>query len=159
MLNINGTLVAMVINFIILVYVLQYFMYKPVMKILEDRKAHVEKTLTEAEAKMNAAKAFIEDGRQVIDRANVTAKSIIEQASHAAEKMEKESMAAAKRDIEEHKERAKNEIKQLKLEAKRSIVDEAARLSVMIAEKIILRKIDAKTQKEVTDEVIERMKV
>jgi F-type H+-transporting ATPase subunit b len=159
MLNINGTLIAMVINFIILVYVLQYFLYKPVMQILEERKVYVDKTLTEAEAKMNAAKAFIEDGKHVIDKANVTAKEIIEQSSHAAEKIKKESMDTAKKDIEEHRERAKNEIKQLKLEAKKSIVDEAARLSLIIAEKIILKKIDAKTQKEVTDEVIERMKV
>jgi F-type H+-transporting ATPase subunit b len=159
MLNINGTLVAMVINFIILVYVLKYFLYEPVMKILEERKSYVEKTLTEADAKMNAAKAFIENGREAIDKANVTARDIIEQASRATEKMKKESMISAKKDIEEHKERAKNEIRQLKLEAKRSIVNEAARLSVIIAEKIIRKKIDRKTQKAVTDDVIERMKV
>jgi F-type H+-transporting ATPase subunit b len=159
MLNINGTMVAMVINFIILVYVLQYFMYGPIMKILEERKGYVEKTLSEADAKMNAAKAFIEDGRAAIDKANVTARGIIEQASQATEKMKKESMAAAKQDIEDHKERAKSEIRQLKLEAKKSILNEASRLSVIIAEKIIRKKIDRKTQKAVTDDVIERMKI
>ncbi len=159
MLNINGTLVAIVINFIILVYVLKYFLYEPVMKMLEERKAYVDKTLSEADAKMNAAKAFIEDGRAAVDKANVTAKEIIEQASQATEKMKKESMVQAKNDIEEHKERAKNEIRQLKLEAKKSIVNEAARLSVIIAEKIIRKKIDRRTQKAMTDNVIERMKI
>jgi F-type H+-transporting ATPase subunit b len=158
MLNINGTLIAIVINFIILVYVLQYFLYKPVMKILEDRKSHVDRTLSEADAKMTAAGAFIEDGKEAVNKANVSAKNIIEGASIAADKMKKEMLIKAKNDIEEQKERAKQEIKQLKLDAKRSIVSEAARLSVFIAEKIILKKIDRRTQKTVTDDLIERMR-
>jgi len=158
MLNINGTLIAIIINFIILVYVLHYFLYKPVMKMLEERKGHIDRTLSEAEAKMTAAQAFIEDGKEAIDRANVSAKDIIEQASLAADKMKKEMLIKAKNDIEEHKERAKEEIRQLKLDAKKSIVNEAARLSVIIAEKIILKKIDRKTQRTVVDSFIERMK-
>ncbi len=159
MLEINGTLIAIVINFIILIYVLQYFLYKPIMKVLEDRKSHVDRTLSEAEAKMTAASSFIEDGKEAINTANVSAKNIIEEASGAAEKMKKEILVKAKNDIEEHKTRAKEEIRQLKLEAKKSIRDEAARLSVIIAEKIIQKKIDRKTQKTVADSVIERMKV
>ena len=157
MLNINGTLIAIVINFIILVYVLKYFLYEPVMKILEERKSHVDMTLSEADVKIKSAEAFMEDGREAIDKANSSAKNIIEEASNAAEKIKKESMTKAKKDIEEHKERAKEEIKQLKLEAKRSIANEAARLSVIIAEKMIQKKMDKKTQKSVADSVIERI--
>lgn len=159
MLEINGTLIAVVINFIILIYVLQYFLYKPVMKVLEDRKSYIDRTLSESEAKMTAASSFIEDGREAINKANLSAKNVIDQASGAAEKMKREMLAEAKIDIEEHKTRAKEEIRQLKLEAKKSIRDEAARLSVIIAEKIIQKKIDRKTQKTVADNVIERMKV
>jgi len=158
MLNINGTLIAIVINFIILVYVLKYFLYEPVMKMLEERKLHVDKTLSEADAKIKSAEAFMEDGREAINKANSSAKNIIEEASGAAEKIKKESMTKAKKDIEEHKERAKEEIRQLKLEAKRSMVNEAARLSVIIAEKMIQKKMDRKTQKAVADSVIERMR-
>jgi F-type H+-transporting ATPase subunit b len=157
MLNINGTLIAIVINFIILVYVLKYFLYEPVMKILEERKSHVDRTLSEADAKMKSAEAFMEDGREAINKANVSAKNIIEEASGAAEKIKKESMTKAKKDIEEHKERAKDEIRQLKLEAKKSITNEAARLSVIIAEKMIQKKMDRKTQRTVADSVIERI--
>jgi len=158
MLNINGTLIAIVINFIILVYVLKYFLYEPVMKMLEERKSHVEHTLSKADAKIRSAEAFMEDGREAINKANSSAKNIIEEASGAAEKIKKESMTKAKKDIEEHKERAKEEIRQLKLEAKRSMVNEAARLSVIIAEKMIQKKMDKKTQKSVADSVIERMR-
>ncbi len=159
MLEINGTLIAIVINFIILIYVLQYFLYKPIMKILEDRKSHVDKTLLEADAKMKSAEAFMQESRETMNRANASTRGIIEEASGAAEKMKKEMLIKAKNDIEEHKTRAKEEIRQLKLEAKKSIRDEAARLSVIIAEKIIQKKMDRKTQKTMADNVIERMKV
>lgn len=158
MLNINATLIAIVINFIILVYALNYFLYEPVMKVLKDRKSHVDLTLSEAEAKMKAAEAFIEDGREAINKANVSAKNMIEDASAAAEKIRKEALIRAKKDIDEHKERAKEEIKQMKLDAKRSISGEAARLSVVIAEKIIMKKMDRKTQKAMAERFIERVK-
>ena len=159
MLNINGTLIAIVINFIILVYILKYFLYGPILKILEERKSYVSQTLLEADAKLKSAEAFMDDGREAIDRANASAKNTIEEASAAAEKIKNEAMTKAKKDIEEHRDRAKEEIRQLMVEAKQSIVNEAAKLSVVIAEKIILKKIDKETQKEMTDDFIERMKV
>jgi len=158
MLNINATLIAVVINFIILIYVLNYFLYKPVMKILEERKLHVDENLAQAEAKLSSANAFMEEGRQAINNANFSAKEIINQASVAAEKIRKESLAKAKKEIEDQKERAKEDIKQYRTEAKKSIMNEAARLSVMIAERIIMKKIDRKSQKQIVESFIEGMK-
>jgi len=158
MLNINGTLIAIVINFIILVYALKYFLYEPVMKIIGERKSHVDRMLSEASAKLSSAEAFMADGRDAINKANVTARTMIEDASGAAEKIRKDSLIKAKKEMDEHKERAKEEIRQLKLDARKSIVNEAARLSVVIAEKIIMKKIDRKTQKAMTESFIERVK-
>jgi F-type H+-transporting ATPase subunit b len=158
MLTINGTLIAIVINFIILVYVLNYFMYEPIRKVLSDRKADVNRMLSEADAKMKTAQTFIENGREAINEANTSAKKLIDQASAAAEKMRTEMLVDAKREVDEHKDRAKEEIRQMKLDAKRSISDEAARLSVVIAEKIIMKKIDRKTQKKMADNFIGKVR-
>jgi F-type H+-transporting ATPase subunit b len=158
MLTINGTLIAIVINFIILVYVLNYFMYEPIKKVLNDRKADVNRMLSEADAKMKTAQTFIESGREAINEANTSAKKMIDQASAAAEKMKKEMLVDAKQEVDEHKDRAKEEIRQMKLDAKRSIADEAARLSVVIAEKIIMKKIDRKTQKIMADNFIGKVR-
>lgn len=158
MLNINATLVAIVINFIILVYILNYFLYKPVLKILEDRKLLVDEALAGAEAKMDSAKAFMDEGRAALNKANMSARGIIDDASAAAEKIRKESMARAKKEIEEQKLRAKEEIRQYKVDAKRSIINEAAKLSVLIAEKLIVKKIDKKSQRSIVDNFIERIR-
>jgi len=157
MLNINGTLIAIIINFIILVFILNYFLYKPVLKVLNDRKKYIEETLAGAEAKMNASKAFMEEGRETINKANMTAREIIDQATRSSESMKKNIMDQAKKDMEELKGRAKEEIKQYKNEARKSLINDAARLSIVIAEKIIMKKIDKKSTKRMTDDFIESM--
>ena len=157
MLNINGTIVAVIINFVILIYVLNYLLYKPVLNILEERKSHIEKTLLEADAKMSQAKASVEEGLQVVNRANLTSRQIIDEANAAAAKIKKEKLERAKEEIEEQKKRAKDEIEQYRAEARRSAVKDSSRLSVMIAEKIIGRKLGQRGQRAMIDGFIDRL--
>jgi len=44
-----------IINFLVLVWILQRFLYKPVMKVIAQRKAHIESRLEEAKAIQTAA--------------------------------------------------------------------------------------------------------
>jgi F-type H+-transporting ATPase subunit b len=158
MLEINATAIAVVINFLILAYLLNYFMYGPVRKLLEERKSHIDTTLSEADAKMSSAKAFMEEGREAIRSANKTAKELMDQAANAAGKIKKDMLSQSQKELDAQKERAKLEIKQYKADAKKSLVDEAAKLSVVIAEKIIMKKIDKKSQKAIVGNFIERIK-
>jgi F-type H+-transporting ATPase subunit b len=159
MLNINATLIAIVINFIILVYILNYFLYKPILKILEDRRIYIGKTLSEADAKMSAAKAFMDEGKESINKANAAAKGIIDQTNSAAAKIKKDSQEKVKKEIEEIRARTKEEVKQYKLEAKKQFERDAAKISVLLAQKIIMKKIDQKTQKLLVSRFIEGIKI
>lgn len=158
MLEFNATMVAVVLNFLILMWVLNFFLYKPIMKVLEERKASVDNTLAQADAKMSAAKAFFEEGRGSIDKANSSAKELIEQARVAAETMRKEQTDRTLSEITEMKERAKDEIKQYRAEAQKTLINEAARLSVMMAEKLIRTNITPKAEKELVDEFIDEVR-
>ena len=44
MISINATLVVQIIHFLILVFILNRLMFKPILKKIEDRKEYVEKT-------------------------------------------------------------------------------------------------------------------
>ena len=49
-LGINGKLLlAQIVNFFILLYILKRFAYKPILKVLDDRKEKIEKGLRDAE--------------------------------------------------------------------------------------------------------------
>ena len=49
MVNFNATLIAQVLNFLILVFILAKFAYKPLMKIMDDRKNKIAGDLAAAE--------------------------------------------------------------------------------------------------------------
>lgn len=49
MVNFNATLIAQVLNFLILVFILAEFAYKPLMKIMDDGKNKIAGDLAAAE--------------------------------------------------------------------------------------------------------------
>jgi F-type H+-transporting ATPase subunit b len=51
-----STMVLEVINFLVLVWLLKRFLYKPVLNIIAERKAAIDKTLADAEARKTEAK-------------------------------------------------------------------------------------------------------
>ena len=48
MVNINATLIAQILNFLVLVFVLAKFVYKPVLGIMEERKNKIASDLETA---------------------------------------------------------------------------------------------------------------
>ena len=154
MLDINATSVAIVLNFIILMYVLNYFLYGPTKKILSDRRKYINDTISEADVKTKAGEAFLEESRASIAKGNAEAREIIEKAEAAAARMREEQVSRTAKDIEELKKRADAEIGQFKAEAKKQMVEETAKLSVMIAEKIIRKNLDHKSQRAIVDDAI-----
>ena len=59
MVNFNATLIAQVLNFLILVFILAKFAYKPLMKIMDDRKNKIAGDLAAAETAANDGEQFI----------------------------------------------------------------------------------------------------
>ena len=107
---------------------------------------------------MSQAKASIEEGLQVVNNANLTAKKIMDDAATASAKLKEEELDRAKKDIEQMKRRAKDEIAQMKIEARSAITRDAAKLSVIIAEKILKKRITMKVQRSMIDDFIDGMK-
>ena len=46
MVDLNGTLLMQIVNFVILCAILGHFCYKPVLKVLDDRKARIKNEVT-----------------------------------------------------------------------------------------------------------------
>ena len=55
MVELNGTLLIQIFNFIILCAILGFFCYKPVLKVLDDRKARIKNDLDSAAQSKAAA--------------------------------------------------------------------------------------------------------
>ena len=66
MVNFNATLIAQILNFLVLVFVLAKFAYKPVCNIMEERKNKIASDLEAAEKAKTDAEAVKAEQDQVI---------------------------------------------------------------------------------------------
>ena len=85
MVNINGTLLFQFLNFFILVLILAKFAYKPMLKVLEERRKKISADLNEAEMSRQAAQGLKAGYEKQLQQAQTEAQSIIDKAVKQAE--------------------------------------------------------------------------
>jgi F-type H+-transporting ATPase subunit b len=52
------TFILEIVNFLVLVWILKRFLYRPILQAIEERKARIDKTLADAKARQNEAEAL-----------------------------------------------------------------------------------------------------
>ena len=140
----NATLFAQIAVFIILALFTMKFVWPPIVKALDERAAKIADGLAAAERGQHsldlAAKRSAEtvrEGRvkmgEIIAQAEKEAQRIIEEAKHQARLEAEKTVLAAKAEIELETTRAREALR-----------ERVADLAVAVAEKILLREVDAK---------------
>ncbi len=151
--NINLTLIAQLASFAVFVWFTMKFVWPPLLKALEERKAkiadglaaaergHHEKELAEKAAKEKLHEAKLQ-AAEIVARAERRAAEIVDEAKEQARAEGERILAAARAEIDQELNKAR--------EALRAKVGE---LAVAGAEKILRREIDAQAHKEILDEL------
>lgn len=109
-LGIDGRiLLAQFLNFAVLVFVLWRFAYKPVFKILEERRLKIEKGLDDADTAAKSLLLTEEENKQLLIKARQEASVIIENAQKQADLRQQAVVGKAEEEIQAitEKERAK----------------------------------------------------
>lgn len=92
-------LVAQLINFAILFWVLRKFLYKPILDVLEKRKVAIEKGFEDAKSAEHALSRAEKDASALVQKAKQEASSIIEQAQKTAQQERAETLQKAKDEV------------------------------------------------------------
>ncbi len=157
-LGINYTiLIAQLVNFAVLVFVLWRFAYKPVLKILEDRRLKVEKGVLaaqEAETKLRDAK---DKEEEIIIQAKKEALKLVEEAKDRAELKYNEIIKKSKEDIGLIINEEKEKIRQEKAEVLKEIREEIGDLITLGISKFLNKKIDDKEDKQIVEELVKKL--
>jgi F-type H+-transporting ATPase subunit b len=150
-------IIAQIVNFVLLLVILQRLAYKPVLKMLKDRTDKIDKSLRQAKKIEEELKNTEETKLAEIKKAKKESQKIISEAYEVSEKRSQESIKKTKIKTQEIVEKAKQEIKAEKensvQEAKKEIVD----ISIQIAGKIIEKNIDKNEQKDLVDNVLKKV--
>ncbi len=147
-------LVAQIVNFAVLLFILRLTLYKPVLRMLDERRQRIAEGLNAAEiARQEAASAQANIQAQ-LDAARKESQEIVANAQAIATRIEAESREQAAREREAALERARNEIQ---LERDRAIAElrrEFAAITVAAAEKVINQSLDPQAHQRIIDETL-----
>lgn len=144
--------VAQVLSFSIVCAVLYKFAYHPILKLLEDRRSHIELSYREAAAiKVQVADAE-RRANDIVVQASSGAHKIVEEAKAAAQEFQEKQIHQAKQDAEDLIAKAREATKRDYDRMLAELKGEVARLVVDTTAKVTGRILTAEDQKRLIEE-------
>jgi len=151
--NINATLIGQTIAFIVFVWFTMRFVWPPIIKALEERKAKIAEGLAAAERGVREQELAQERAKGVLHDAKQEAGYIVAQAQKRAGEIIEEAKEQALAEGERLKAAANAEIEQEFNRTKQHLREQLGGLVISGVEKILEREIDAKAHKAIVDKL------
>ena len=152
--NLPGLLVQ-VINVALVLIILRLVLYKPILRLLENRSSRIKDSLEAAEAAKTQSARSEEEVRKTLVEARQEGQRLIGQASEMGERLKGEAREDAKKEGEAMIERAKSEIARERDDAVEQVRKEFAGLAISAAEKVINSELDEDRHRKLIDDVLE----
>lgn len=150
-------LAAQVVNFAILLLILNKFLYKPVLKMLKTRQDTIAKSLKNAEEIEKRLQKTEEEREKKLEIAALESKKMIDEATQASAGIIAEAHTKASADMDKVLEQAKETIKLEKEKMQQEIRAELADLVVLGIEKVAGKVLTEKDQKEIVERTVRQL--
>ena len=155
-LGINGSLlITQFVTFIILLVVLRFFAYKPLMRMLDERSKRVKESIDQADAVKEQSAKTQEELKKQLEEAGRQGQDRIDRAIKAGEELKQKAEEEAKRETEKLVIKARSEIQQERDAAVTDVRREFADLTVLAAGKVIEKSLDKEEHQELIEKVLE----
>jgi len=135
-------LVAQLVNFTFLLIVLRLLIYKPILKMLDERRERIREGLSAADRGREQAAEASREAQAQIDAARREGQQIVLQAQQIATRIQEEGRQQAQQQSEAMLQRARNEIALERDGAIAELRKEFADLTITAAEKVIGQSLD-----------------
>jgi len=130
---------AQVINFVLLLGLLSYFLYKPVLKVLADREAKIAQGIKDAEAAAVAKSEADTRKKEVLQEAHKEAGEIADRAKSFADDKAADIVASANTKADGIIADAQRKGEDLQARLQKESEDEIAKLAILAAEKVLTK--------------------
>lgn len=149
-------LLAQVINFFILLWILKRYAYKPILGALQKRSTTIAKSLDEAKQIDVQVKQLADEKVRVIRQARVEAIGIVDQARKDAEAFAASTRAQAQAQSAEIVAAAKKEVVTMKDEVMADAKSDLADLVVAATEKVVRMKVEGTHDRKMVEEFLRK---
>lgn len=147
-------LISQLVNFTLLAVLLTMLLYKPILRMLNQRKERIAKSMADVDAAREAAAKAQQDYDRKIMEAQRKAQEIIAQAAQAGEQVGADIKAEAQRDADEIRQKAREEAAQEKAHVLADVQSQIASLSMAATERVLSQAVDPNIQRKLVEQFL-----
>lgn len=136
-------LLAQAVNFLILLWVLRRYAYKPILKALEARTKKIEQGLKDAETSQSKLQSVIEEEKKILVAAREEARNILVEAEASAKKRDTLMLEETKEKIDRMIVETDKHLGEKQARLLREAKEELAETVMLATKKILGEKVDA----------------
>lgn len=141
-------------NFLLLLFLLSRVLYKPVVKILDERAERIRESMERAEQIRAQSEHDEQERLAQLDDARRQVQAMLTQATAMAEQVKAEARQAAQEEARRIVERAQMEATAEREQAMAELRQQVADLSIMAAERVVRSNLDSQANRRLVEEFL-----
>lgn len=150
-------MLAQLINFLLLMGVLTFFIYKPFLKVLDQRRHKIKQSMDDAKRIEEEKRLMEEWKKEQMRKMDAEASSFIDSAKQQAESLKREMMASAQKEADSVMEKAKQQMEQEKSKMVSELKAEIGTIVIKLAEKVLEREVSDKDDSRIAADIEETL--
>jgi len=150
-----GQVITQIIGFLLALFILKRFAWKPLLNILEERRSKIKLEFGKIEEEKNTVKRLTSEYEAKLKDIESLARQKILEAAKEGQQMSNQIKENARKDALEIMSRSKEEIQRELVKAKVQLKNELVDLSLRAAEKIIQEKLDEEKDRKLISDFIQ----
>lgn len=151
--------ITQIIGFLIALWILKKFAWKPLLKVLEERKERIKSEFGKIEEERKKAQELLQQYQEKLKEIEAEARVKIQEAVREGRDIAGEIKQQAQAEAKEILSKAQAEIEREIAKAKVQLKNDLVNMTLSATEKIIAEKLDEKKHKQLISDFIEEMGV
>ncbi len=152
-----GNVIVTLITFLVVLFALGKFAWRPILGALKSREEFIEKSLREAREDRKAAEVRLKEYTEKLEAARKEATAIVDEGRRDAEVLKRKIEEDARAEAQAVLERAKREITTSKDTALKELYDLSAHLATDVASRILRKELSPDDHRQLISESIEQI--
>lgn len=149
-----SSLITQLVSVAGILFLLYWFLYRPITKAMRDRSAKIEDSLNAAAKAREEVQQAGDDAAKEMARAQEESRRIVSEARDAAKKLSEQEHATAKKQVEDMLAKAEVEISRRTAAAVEEARAELAQVVLLATEKVIRQKLDKTGDSKLIESII-----
>lgn len=152
-----GTFIFSIVAFLLMFWIVSAVGFKPIAKMLEQRRVHVTSQIEEAEKSREEAERILAEQQRVLEESRKEAKAILEAARVRAEEQARTILQEAQAESARILEDGRALIERERAEAMNEVLSRVANLTVELTTKLLAEHVTAQVQEEMLAKAEKRL--